>query len=834
MSNKHKPHLFLEKVFTSQQFTTTQKGNSSKSFPHRSREEHGNMLLEAITEIWREHHSEGMLRKERGMPAVDGEYLTFTSAANHNLQLSSLDSNGARLLNVKCDTENNEQIATVFIPESKIGGLVKKVEEYLTENLKYKGEDTGKPKNQPLIDTIEKIERATIENLWSSSVEFLPGHEPIWCEIWLDTEIIDPKQVISTLHEICSIFKIQFRDDYFVFPQRTIAVVKTNYTQLLELIKSFPFIAEVRKTEEVNSFWLNQITTEREDWIEHALANVTFTRNNNFVSILDSGINNGHRLLSPILDDIDMHAADIAWGKYDNGGHGTRMAGVVAYGNLNTLLESTNPIQLNHQLESVKILPTTGNQPYQYPFVMLDAVSTIQIANPEYQRIYCMAVTADHQNDFGKPSTWSAVLDNLIFGQDDNDKKLFVVSVGNVRDEDDWKYYPTSNLNLAVESPAQSWNSIGVGAFTNKVFPDRQTVALYAQLSPFSRTSSSWENSWPIKPDVVFEGGNLEGFEDGNVSQDNDLDVLTTSPLAMIHSFSTINATSAATAFAANFLAKLRSAYPGAWPETYRALMIHSARWTRAMYEQFGWETNKKSSEALKLLRIFGYGVPNLERASASQSNYLTFISEQQIQPYEKDGGEIKTKDIHYYEFPWPKEILENLGDAETTLRITLSYFIEPNPGDRGYSNKYSYQSTALRFVLINPGEDFDNFKLRTNKINQDALKVAMGIDKNEKLDEASVEKEKGSDRWALGAENTFKGSVHSNHWIGTAAEIASCNKLAIYPQASGWWKQLKKQGRHDQKLRYSLIVSIETPENSQDIYTPIATKVAVEGLIKV
>lgn len=829
-----KPHLFLKDVFTSQRFTTTQKGNATKILPQRDRVSHGNSLLTSINEIWERHAAENAERNERSLPAVQGEYVVFKSSANDNLKLESLDSNGARLLNVKTDVETNQQLATVFIPDEKIEKLVKKVEEYLSENHIYRGEDTGKPKNQSLIDAIDTLSRATIENLWSSAIEFLPRGEQVWCEIWLDTEENSPEAMLVELHQIGKLFGIEVSDKSFNFPQRTITIIKANYHQLLELIKSLPLIAEIRKTEELNSYWLNQITTERESWIKDALQKTDFIKNNNFVTILDSGVNNRHFLLEPVLLDNDTHSADVSWGVNDNNGHGTMMAGVVAYGNLNSFLENPYRQIINHQIESVKILPSAGNHFHQYSFVMMDAISTVQISNPEYKRIYCMAVTSEFQNDFGKPSTWSAVLDKVIFGDDDSDKKLFVVSIGNVRDEEDWKNYPTSNLDLPVESPAQSWNSIGVGAFTQKIFPDRNTIAGQWELSPYSRTSSSWENSWPIKPDVVFEGGNLEGVRGGNASRHDDLELLTTSRVAVTNNFTTINATSAATALASNFLAQLRNKYPDAWPETCRALLIHSARWTPAMYEQFGFDAGRKSSESLKLLRIFGYGVPNIERALSCQSNYLTFISEEVLQPYEKVGSDVKTKDIHYYEFPWPKEILESLGETSVTLRVTLSYFIEPNPGDKGYSTKYSYQSTALRFLLINPGEDFDNFKLRTNRINQDTLKEALGIDKKDPLDAAMMEKEKGSERWALGADNIFKGSVHSNYWEGTAADIASCNKIAIYPQASGWWKQLKRQEKYESTLRYSLIVSIETPENLQDIYTPIAIKVAQENLIKV
>lgn len=829
-----KPHLFLKDVFTSQKFTTTQKGNGSKILPQRDRESHGSSLLSSLDEIWQQHASEIAERNKNSLPTAQGEYIIFKSSINESLKLESLDSNGAKLLNVKIDRETHQQLATVFIAEDKIGRLVKKVQEYLDENNIYRGQDTGKPKNQALIDTIDTISRATIENLWSSAMEFLPRDQQVWCELWLDTEEIPADAMLKRLRLVAKQFGIEVSDQSFSFPQRTVSIVKVNYHQLLELIRSLPLIAEIRKTEELNSYWLNQITTEREDWINKALEKTDFVKNNNFVTILDSGVNNRHFLLKPVLQDSDTHSADISWGVNDNNGHGTMMAGVVTYGNLNSFLENPYKQIVNHQIESVKILPVEGNQFHQYSFVMMDAISTVQIANPEYQRIYCMAVTSEFQNDFGKPSTWSAVLDNVIYGNDDNDKKLFVVSIGNVRDETDWENYPDSNLDLPVESPAQSWNSIGVGGFTQKIFPDGRTIASQWQLSPYSRTSSSWDNSWPIKPDVVFEAGNLEGFKGGNISRHDDLELLTTSRIAVTNNFTTINATSAATALASNFLAELRNSYPNAWPETCRALLIHSARWTQAMYDQFGYEINKKSSEALKLLRIFGYGMPNLERAISCQSNYLTFISEEVIQPYEKIGSEIKTKEIHYYEFPWPKEILENLGETPVTLRITLSYFIEPNPGDKGYSTKYSYQSTALRFLLINPGEDFDNFKLRTNRINQDALKEVLGIDKKEPLDSATMEKEKGSDRWALGADNIFKGSVHSNYWEGTAAEIASCNILAVYPQSSGWWKQLKKQRKFESILRYSLIVSIETPENLEDIYTPIAVQVAEKNLVKV
>ncbi len=825
MSEDFKPHLFIKNIHTSQSFTTPQSGGGSKvNLPDRNRNEHANALLHSLSQIWDAYAQEASLRVEKGLPVKDGEYLTFKSAENNNLKIESLDSSGAILLNVNTDKDTNQQIATVYIPENKKEKLTKKVENYRNED------KNGKPQNQELVEKIDVISRTSVENLWSSPIESLPRLEAVWCEIWLATEGLNIETIIPNLKGVCALFDIEILESILKFPQRSILIIKANYAQLSELITSFGLIAEIRKTEELNSFWLNQNITENNDWIEEALNLVDFTKTNNFISILDSGINNGHRLIEPILDEVNRLTVEPGWGVNDSMGHGTSMAGIATYGNLNAILENKKPLEIHHQIESVKILhPNLPNEQNKYPLITLEAVNRAIINNPNAKRIFCMAVTTDFQVDFGKPSAYSSVLDSIIFGEDINYKKIFLVSAGNVRGEHNWKNYPVSNLNLSVESPAQSWNAISIGAYTEKILPDAATVANKFELSPFSTTSSSWDSNWPIKPEVVFEGGNLIRLENGDVEGHDDLEVLTTSRNSIRHHFTTMNATSAATAFAAYFLAKLRDSYPNAWEETLRALMIHSASWSEEMIAQFQIDTNKVG-DVLRLLKIVGYGIPNLQKAIECKSNYLTFISEQIIKPYKLDDGEIKTNEIHYYEFPWPKEILESLGETNVTLRVTLSYFIEPNPGDRGYTTKYAYQSTALKFSLINSGEDFDNFKIRTNKKNQDNLKENLGVDK---LDSGEYDKNTGSSRWALGADTVFKGSIHSNYWNGSAVEIASCNKLAVFPLASGWWKQLKKQEKHDSQLRYSLIVSIETPENTTDIYTPIATQVAVENLIE-
>lgn len=79
------------------------------------------------------------------------------------------------------------------------------------------------------------------------------------------------------------------------------------------------------------------------------------------ICILDTGINNGHPLLAPILSDRDKHAINSEWGTSDHNGHGTLMAGLAAFGDLQHCLESSDEIVISHILESSKILPPPPN-----------------------------------------------------------------------------------------------------------------------------------------------------------------------------------------------------------------------------------------------------------------------------------------------------------------------------------------------------------------------------------------------------------------------------------------------------------------------------------------
>ena len=214
-----------------------------------------------------------------------------------------------------------------------------------------------------------------------------------------------------------------------------------------------------------------------------------------------------------------------------------------------------------------------------------------------------MAVTARDNRDRGRPSAWSAAIDSLAvdFDGDGANPRLLVVSAGNVGDPDSWSNYPVSNDTDGVHDPAQAWNALTVGACTGLIQitePDTggySPIAPEGGLSPFSTTSVTWDRHWPLKPDVVFEGGNAAKDAIGAAWMPS-LSLLTTHHVPANRLFTTTNATSAATALASRFAARVMALYPGLWPETIRALIVHSAEWTDAMKRQ-SFRGGRKSHE---------------------------------------------------------------------------------------------------------------------------------------------------------------------------------------------------------------------------------------------
>lgn len=225
-------------------------------------------------------------------------------------------------------------------------------------------------------------------------------------------------------------------------------------------------------------------------------------------------------------------------------------------------------------------------------------------------------------------------------------------------------------------------------------------------------------------------------------------------------------------------------------------------------------------SQATKrtVIRRYGYGVPDLARAIRSLSNDVTMVIEGNVQPYDGRERPVKTKDMVLHDLPWPTEDLEALGQTIVQMKITLSYFIEPNPGERGWTQRHRYSSHGLRFAVKRSEENLEAFRRRINRAarEEDERVGAAGEDTG----------------WLVGPRLRNRGSLHSDVWEGTAADLAARHAIAVYP-TSGWWREKPALQRADQQVRYALVVSLRA-QVEVDLYTPIETVVGIPVEVEV
>lgn len=826
MATSHLPHLILPNAPEQTNFITPNSSRNRTPIQERETQKHGQFLQQRFNLAW-QNATDAQIASQS---TRNGIYIEFHGEPGTELitkSMENMSSKKSRLLNVRSitaedGTDTKTTQATVYIEKSECPNFARKIHNYLTKERA----NSGNPYNQKFINSISDIRNALLVNsFWTDSSIEPPAENAMWIEVWLST---DDENSINQFQELLSQLNIPSREGHLTFPERTIKVIYANRQVLEQLSLSSDMIAEYKLAKETAAFFMTLNNKEQAEWTHDLTDRLEPNINTRTsVCILDTGINNGHPLISPVLSDQHCHAIDSNWGVHDHDKHGTLMAGTVTFGDITNHLSGNEKIKVPFCLESVKILPPppNHNQAHLWGYLTSQAISLAEISEPNFNRITVMAVTASDTRDQGKPSSWSATIDQMAAGGNDNIARLIILSAGNTTSTEQFAAanYPYEQLNDSVHDPAQAWNAITVGAFTalgkitDPTLANYNAVAKAGQLSPFSTTSVTWEsNSWPAKPDLVLEGGNLAVDDNGFATDADDLKLLSTFHNPTERLFYPFFMTSAASAQLGRMAGILSAKYPTFWPETIRALLIHSSEWTKEMVTQFA--PNETKTELKTLLSICGYGVPNLERAHYSAQNRLTLIAETTIQPFQRNIGETcKTKEMHLHKLPWPTDVLLELpAKTSVSMRITLSYFIEPGPGEIGWEHRYRYPSYGLRFHLNAPGESQDEFERRINK---DAR------DDNDGRGHPGTRSP--FDRWVLGSQARNRGSVHSDIWKGSAAELASSNLVAVTP-TTGWWKERAYLGQCNRAARYALLITISTPSESIDIYTPVATKIGI------
>lgn len=829
--DQRKRHFILEGAAATEPFSRGGFPIKPPLVPDQNRQQHGGRLRDQLRSLMHETERARAAQEAAELEGGFGLQVEFESFPEIDLAFESLarERSGIELLNVRHDDART--FATVFVPDGRLDTFENLISAYLDETRDTK---TG-PRNHKLINAISQIRAATLTALWTDDPSALPDsdEEAFWWEIWLPVRG-DREAVIDRFKERAQGLNFRLAPGELQFPERTVLLAYGSAAQIKRSMLVLNNIAELRRAKETAEFFDSLRPDEQPAWLTDLLARMNTPGQDAevpHVCVFDTGVNHGHPLIASALGNGDLHSVEPGWGTDDSDGHGTAIAGLALVGDLTKALASKEPIEIGHRLESVKLLPNdgaNGNDARHHGYLTTEAVARPEITAPRRLRVFSMAVTARDNRDRGRPSAWSATIDRLAADAEGQGEtpRLFVISAGNVADPNAWREYPTSNASDGVHDPGQAWNALTVGATTNLVRITEpgaeayQPIAPVGGLSPFSTTSLTWQPHWPFKPDVLFEGGNAAMDAIGAVCMPS-LSLLTANAKLEERLFTTANATSAASALASRMAAQLRAAYPELWPESIRALIVHSAEWTPAMQQTFLPENARPTKKQMaNLVRHCGFGVPDFDRAMWSVKNSLTMVCEDRLHPFKRDNGkEPSLREMNLHRLPWPLEELEVLGDTQVEMRVTLSYFIEPNPSERGVTSRYRYESHGLRFDVKRPLESEDDFRARIN--------IAA-------RDEEERTRTSGDDQgWIIGKQNRHKGSLHSDTWQGSAAELASRGVIGIYP-ALGWWKTRPRLERYDRTARYSLVVSIHAPEVDVDLYSSVANKTKVTVAIEV
>lgn len=546
------------------------------------------------------------------------------------------------------------------------------------------------------------------------------------------------------------------------------------------------------------------------------------------VCILDTGVASRHPLLAPAILTATVAGPEIP-SPEDTFGHGTKMAGAALYDDLGAAVENGSAV-VSHWIQSSRLLVEPGkgtgsDENYDnWPLLTVRAVEAAEREDAvQRDRVFVLAITRSMQEppfDELVPTLWSHAVDQLAYNRARG--RLLVVSAGNARLAQ-WmtlaQQYPKLHPSEKLHQPAQSTNALTVGAYTERttlgpgdLAEGTVVVAPAGGLSPFS-SSGLPGTEWPIKPDVVFEGGNL-AFR----GQLPDASVPTLSGLTTSHRHNLgtplglISMTSEAAAHAARLAARIWAVEPKLRPETVRGLLVHAATWTQQMCEQFPSKND--------LLLTCGYGVPDRTTSMGCARGIATVIVEdvmpnavrEEVPKKEPPKHEsTKTTDTKYvrkikvFRMPIPGE-LATLEDPQVELRVTLSYFPETNKFGRSQMH-----GLDLKWYMQGPQEEEGDFLQRINVLARPLNAAGKRVKKDTS----------GPFNWDVGVQARSRGTVQSDRWRGSASQLAGDKLIAVVP-VLGWWD--RRNHLKTEEMKFSLIVSVFGP----GVYASIKPRVEV------
>lgn len=530
------------------------------------------------------------------------------------------------------------------------------------------------------------------------------------------------------------------------------------------------------------------------------------------VCVIDSGIEEGHRWLEPAIDAETSRCflpgvapEDVA-DYVAPQGHGTRVAGAVLYPQEIPNAGTVEPVAW---IQNARVLDANNRLPDALtPEKYLQQVVAHFHKAPRYTKIFNHSLNANVPCPRQRMTSWAAKLDQLSHEQE----VLFIQSAGNQTRFDNGdqsnpglrahlaagKQPPDHQLeaSMRVANPAQSLHALTVGSVSGAIFEDANARSFATEEhhpSGFSR--AGYGEPWSVvKPEVVEIGGDLVYSKTPPHLVQRHSDVSIELLNSTMHGVSAYSKDGAGTSFAApkvaHIAAHLQNLFPAASPLLYRALIVQSARWP-AWAEQ--------ADDPDKVLKLIGYGLPDLARASQNSESRVTLIT--------ADAELLPSKQLHLYTVHIPEELRNAALEAKLRIDVTLAYTALPR---RTRARRTGYLETWLDWETSMFGEPKDKFLARMQN---------GGVSEFPNFPWTLHTRD---NRGEVQETNRNRGSVQKDWAIFDSYNLP--DEFSIAVRSHKGWNHLDGAGT----ARYCLVVTFEVLQGEVPIYTLIQSEIQI------
>jgi hypothetical protein len=571
---------------------------------------------------------------------------------------------------------------------------------------------------------------------------------------------------------------------------------------LKDIVLNYPYVFEIVEHIE------NEISIVLEDSYEEWDVEI-LTPNHDApkVCVVDSGIVEGHRLLSPsILSTKSINYVpspdDTVSDQVARGGHGTRVAGAVLFGNT---IPKGGSYEAPCFLYNARVLNKDNQMSsHLFPPELMNDVS----ADFNDAHIFNISINNKVACRITHMSQWAASLDKLA----NEESHLFVVSAGNLTSESNLitnpgiknhriagREYPTYLLEKAsrIADPAQSLFSITVGSVCLDIYEDDDLKSFGEKdhISSFSRGGLGLWNS--IKPELVEYGGDWVAEKRGSnlVFKDK------TCPETVVSKGAGIARDSIGTSYAApkvtHILARLIAMFPDQSSLFHKALLLQSARLPEHVIH----------NPSLDIIRNYGYGIPNLERAVENSAKRITFTTFGKVAP-----GQSNLYAVHI-----PAEMRRQGENFDILIETSLCYTAKNR---RTRRNINSYLSSWLTWKSAPMGQSLNDFKLEILK----NIEVVDELGHSDPFDQPTRISWTIDEHPNWGAVKGIKRQSNANQkdWATVKSyELPSELSFAIVGH-KGWEKNL------EERISYAFVVSFEVLNGEIPLYE-LMSKINIE-----